>query len=75
MCCPMFHRSYRYDVSMNAADLITKPSPESRKFFLRVAKRANEMQRDLVKKARDQLRVERNIPFLHSRIAYVHLEQ
>lgn len=37
---------------MTTADLITKPSPESRKFFLRVAKRANEMQRDLVKKAR-----------------------
>lgn len=36
---------------MTTADLITKPSPESRKFFLRVAKRANEMQRDLVKKA------------------------
>ena len=37
---------------MTTVDLITKPSPESRKFFLRVAKRANEMQRDLVKKAR-----------------------
>ena len=37
---------------MTIADLITKPSPESRKFFLRVAKRANELQRELVKKAR-----------------------
>ena len=37
---------------MTTADLITKPSPERRKFFLRVAKRANEMQRELVKKAR-----------------------
>ncbi len=37
---------------MTIADLITKPSPERRTFFLRVAKRANEMQRDLVKKAR-----------------------
>jgi hypothetical protein len=37
---------------MTTADLIAKPSPESRKFFLNVAKRANEMQRDLVKKAR-----------------------
>ena len=37
---------------MTTVDLITKPSPESRKFFLRVAKRANEMQRELVKKAR-----------------------
>jgi len=37
---------------MTTADLIAKPSPESRKFFLSVAKRANEMQRDLVKKAR-----------------------
>lgn len=37
---------------MTTADLITKPSPERRKFFLSVAKRANEMQRELVKKAR-----------------------
>ena len=37
---------------MKTADLINKPSPESRKFFLRVAKRANEMQRELVRKAR-----------------------
>jgi hypothetical protein len=37
---------------MTTVDLIAKPSPESRKFFLSVAKRANEMQRDLVKKAR-----------------------
>lgn len=37
---------------MTTADLITKPSPERRKFFLSVAKRANELQRDLVKKAR-----------------------
>ena len=37
---------------MKTIDLITKSSPESRKFFLQVAKRANEMQRELVKKAR-----------------------
>ncbi len=36
---------------MTTAKLITKPSPERRTFFLRVAKRANEMQRELVKKA------------------------
>lgn len=38
---------------MTTADLITKPSPERRTFFLRVAKRANEMQRELVKKAQN----------------------
>lgn len=37
---------------MTTADLIAKPSPESRKFFLSVAKRANEMQRELMKKAK-----------------------
>ena len=39
---------------MNTVDLLFSPSAyrERRKFFLQVAKRANEMQRDLVKKAR-----------------------
>ena len=39
-------------MTVTAVDLLFKPSPERRKFFLRVAKRANEMQRELVKKAR-----------------------
>jgi len=39
---------------MTTADLITKPSPERRTFFLRVAQRANEMQRELVKKAKSK---------------------
>jgi len=33
---------------MTAARFVTTPSPERRTFFLRVARRANEMQRDLV---------------------------
>lgn len=39
---------------MNTVDLLFKSSAsrERRKFFLQVAKRANEMQRELVKKAR-----------------------
>ena len=34
---------------MTTAKFITTPSPELRTFFLGVAKRANKMQRDLVK--------------------------
>ena len=41
---------------MNTVDLLFSPSAsrERRKFFLRVAKRANEMQRELVKKAQSR---------------------
>lgn len=42
---------------MTTATFITTPSPELRTFFLGVAKRANEMQRDLVKEAQRNGRV------------------